>query len=121
MVGFQDADALERLESMDQAALDGLSFGVVGFGPDGATLRYNEVEERNTGLSSSNVLGQHFFHEVAPCMNNYLVAERFWDEPALDETIPYVLTFRMKPTKARIRMLRAEDSQVMYLLIEREG
>ena len=61
--------------------------------------RYNATESRMAGLSPERVLGLPLFTTVAPCMNNYLVAQRFDDarergEP-LDDTIDYVLTLRM--------------------------
>lgn len=118
---FTDSEALRRLESMDDATLDELPFGVVGLKRDGVVDRYNAHESRLAGLTRESAVGHHFFAEVAPCMNNFLVAQKLVDEPRLDETIPYVLTVRMRPTKVQIRMLKADDFERMYLLIEREG
>ena len=52
-------------------------------------------------------------------MNNFLVAQRFEDEPAIDAILPYVLTLRMRPTRALLRLLAAPDAPLNYILIER--
>lgn len=67
---------LEDIEVARPEALDVLAFGIIGFGPDGVVDRYNATESRLAGLSPDRVLGKHIFTAVAPCMNNYLVAQR---------------------------------------------
>ncbi len=79
---------------------------------------YNAHEERYSGLPRGIVVGRHFFSDVAPCMNNYLVAERL-AETQLDVTLPYVLTFRMRPTPVRLRLLRAVEASRRWVLIAR--
>ena len=115
---FDDDAVREALDALDEAALDELPFGVVGLDGEGAVERYNAHEARNSGLSRDRVVGRHFFFDVAPCMNNYLVAERL-EEGALDVTLPYVLTFRMRPTPVRLRLLRAAGSARRWVLIAR--
>jgi hypothetical protein len=68
-------------------------------------------------MSRDRVLGRHFFSEVAPCTNNYLVATRYEEEPALDEVIPYVFTLRMRPTPVELRLLKQPGAARMYLLV----
>ncbi len=80
---------------------------------------YNATESKNAGLSPQRVLGKHFFEEVAPCMNNFMVAQRFDDVDELDEIIPYVLTLRMRPTPVRLRLLKAPGCTTRFVLIER--
>jgi hypothetical protein len=69
------------------------------------------------------VLAQDLFTVVAPCMNNFLVAQRFIDAreagTALDETINYVLTLRMRPTKVRLRLISAPAAEFSYVLVQR--
>lgn len=122
-VKFSEKDAFARLAALGASGIDELDFGVVGMSRDGSVTLYSRYESEAAGLSAENVLGQHFFQETAPCMNNYLIAERFFDEEDadLDLEIPYILTFRMSPTKVRLRMLRSEAADLMYLLIRREA
>jgi hypothetical protein len=52
-------------------------------------------------------------------MNNFMVAQRFEDEPELDDIVPYVLTLRMRPTRVRLRLLATAGAPRHYILIER--
>lgn len=110
---------LAALEGADPSVLDALPFGVVGLNEAGEVDIYNATESRLAGLSREGVLGKHFFLAVAPCMNNAMIAGRLEAEPALDATVPYVLTFRMRPTSVTIRLLKATGVQRRYLLIQR--
>lgn len=116
---FDDPGLIERLEAVSPADLDRLAFGVVGFGSEGMVELYNTYEADAAGLTQNRVLGRHFFFDIAPCMNNYMVAERLEHEEKLDDIIPYVLTFRMRPTPARLRLLRMPEYRRRYVLVER--
>ena len=124
-VAFDDADLLDRLETSDGEGLDALGFGVIGFDADTLVCRYNSVESRMAGLSLPRVMGQPLFSAVAPCMNNFLVAQRFEDTAAegaaLDATVDYVLTLRMRPVKVKLRLLAAPGVPLRYVLIHRPG
>jgi hypothetical protein len=65
------------------------------------------------------VLGNVFFDAVAQCMNNFMVAQRFEDEPELDAIVPFVLTLRMRPTPVRLRLLASKSGPLRFILIDR--
>lgn len=104
---------------MDRARLDALPFGVVGLTPEGIVEVYNTTEATLAGLDRDDVIGAHFFLSVAQCMNNFLVAQRFDDEDELDTIVSYVLTFRMRPTPVRLRLLKRADCARRFVLIQR--
>ena len=110
---------LHDLEAMSTADRDALPFGVVGFAADAIVQVYNATEARMSGLDPATVIGVPFFDAVAQCMNNFMVAQRFEDEPELDDVFPYVLTLRMRPTKVRLRLLATAEMPRRYVLIER--
>lgn len=116
--GFESV-SLERLDGMSDVERDALPFGVVGFAPDTIVEVYNATEARLSGLDRATVVGVPFFDAVAQCMNNFLVAQRFEDEPEIDDIVPYILTLRMRPTKVRLRLLAASGAARRYVLIER--
>ena len=120
---FNGPDLLGRLEALSDAELDELDFGVIGFDAGTAVRRYNAFESKAAGLSPQRVLGHALFAVVAPCMNNYLVAQRFEDAAAdggeLDATIDYVLTLRMRPVKVKLRLLAAPGAAHRYVLVQR--
>lgn len=122
-LGFEQADIAERLAAIDDAMLDMLQIGVIGFDDQTVVQRYNAFESRLAGLDKSRVVGLPLFTSVAPCMNNFLVAQRFEDALAtgepLDATIDYVLTLRMRPVKVKLRLLAGSTNAMRYVLILR--
>jgi hypothetical protein len=56
-------------------------------------------------------------------MNNFMVAQRFEDaaaeRAALDDTIAYVLTLRMRPTRVKLRLLSDPAREMRYVLVQR--
>jgi photoactive yellow protein len=123
VLAFDEPALLQRLDPLTEAELDGLDFGVIGFDAQGTVRRYNTYESQAAGLSPSRVLGYALFTAVAPCMNNYLVAQRFEDaadaDSELDATIDYVLTLRMRPVKVQLRLLAAPRAGYRYVLVRR--
>jgi photoactive yellow protein len=120
---FTDPDLHAWLDAATSEALDQLEFGVIGFDDKGVVNRYNTFESRAAGLSPERVQGNPLFTVVAPCMNNFMVAQRFEDAQAtgsaLDATVDYVLTLRMRPVKVRLRLLAAPGSPARYVIVER--
>lgn len=122
-IEFDQPGMAAQLATMDEAALNALDFGVIGFDQAGLVRRYNTFESQAAGLRAERVLEQDLFLVVAPCMNNFMVAQRFADASEagaeLDETINYVLTLRMRPTKVRLRLVSAPAAQLSYVLVQR--
>jgi len=122
-LSFTTPALLEQLAQLNAEQLDQLDFGVIGFDADTSVCRYNRTESDAAGLTPPRVLGQPLFTNVAPCLNNFMVAQRFEDaedgNTALDETIDYVLTLRMRPIKVKLRMLAEPGSAVRYVLVQR--
>jgi photoactive yellow protein len=113
-----------QLAQLSPEQLDRLDFGVIGFDGETVVSQYNQTESEAAGLSGSRVLGQPLFTNVAPCMNNFMVAQRFEDAQdegsALDDTIDYVLTLRMRPIKVKLRLLAEPGSAQRYVLVQRK-
>jgi photoactive yellow protein len=122
-IAFDEPALLSNLNSLTESELDRLDFGVIGFDASGVVRRYNTYKSDAAGLSLPRVVGQALFTVVAPCMNNYLVAQRFEDAAAtgdrLDDTIDYVLTLRMRPVRVRLRLLAAAGAAYRYVLVKR--
>jgi len=119
-----DSASFERVSyallcTMDPAQLDALPYGVVGLNAEGIVEVYSETEATLAGLNREDVIGAHFFLSVAQCMNNFMVAQRLEDEEDVDAVVDYVLTFRMRPTPARLRLLKREGHPRRFVLIQR--
>jgi photoactive yellow protein len=113
-----------HLAQLSPEQLDRLDFGVIGFDADTTVSLYNLTESEAAGLTASRVVGQPLFTNVAPCLNNFMVAQRFEDAQdegsTLDDTIDYVLTLRMRPVKVKLRLLAAPGSSHRYVLVQRK-
>jgi photoactive yellow protein len=120
---FDARGLADILDASSREQLDTLDFGVIGFDADGKVQRYNAFESQAAGLSPQRVIGEPLFTNVAPCMNNFMVAQRFEDAAAdaseLDDTIDYVLTLRMRPVKVKLRLLASAAGATRYVLVER--
>ena len=120
-LAFHEPSLLGRLDLLSDEELDGLGFGVIGFDAEAIVRRYNIYESQAAGLSPSRVQGHGLFTLVAPCMNNYLVAQRFEDAmvegTSLDDTFDYTLTLRMRPVTVKLRLLAAVDAAHRYVLV----
>lgn len=122
---FDAAHLRDQLRAMDAATLDELDFGVIGFGLDAeATVtHYNAAEQRGSGLPRHRVVGLPLFAVVAQCMNNYLIAQRFEDAlaegSALDVTLNWVFTLRMRPTPVTLRLLATPGDATRYVAVRR--
>jgi photoactive yellow protein len=120
---FDQPDLVAELAALSDPELDGLDFGVIGFDAETTVRRYNAYESKAAALSPKSVLGHPIFTVVAPCMNNFLIAQRFEDAAAgatpLDATIDYVLTLRMRPVKVKLRLLSSPGAALRYILVSR--
>nr|WP_292454284.1 phosphonate transporter [Methylibium sp.] len=120
---FADVSLKTHLDRSTDEELDALDFGVIGVDDKGLVRRYNSFESKAAGLSLPRVLGHALFTVVAPCMNNFMVAQRFEDaleaHVSLDVTIDYVLTLRMRPVKVKLRLLASPAEATRYVLVHR--
>lgn len=120
---FDQPRLIERLEQLTDSELDNLDFGVIAMDSSFLARRYNALESKMSGLARETVLGANVFTNVAPCMNNFMIAQRFEDSLAsgteLDDTIDYVLTLRMRPSRVKLRLIDSPAAQLRYILIQR--
>jgi len=121
---FAQTELLDQLLTLDASELDTLEFGVIGIGADTVVRDYNALESKMAGLSKERVIGHPLFTVVAPCMNNFMVAQRFEDAAAagkaLDLTLDYVLTLRMRPVKVQLRLLAGPSAERRFVLVNRK-
>ena len=124
-INFDSQGLGQALSQINNEQLNALKFGVIGFDNDCIVKIYNSHESEMTGLSYENVIDADLFSSVAPCMNNFLVAQKFEDaideKVELDETIDFVLTLKMKPTRVKLRLISAPQLPYNYVIILRSN
>jgi photoactive yellow protein len=120
---FDQSDMGSHIAMLSEAELNDLFFGVIGFDAQTNVTLYNTFESKYAGLSRERVVGNPLFTMVAPCMNNFMVAHRFEEASAngtaLDDTIDYVLTLRMRPVKVKLRLIASPNATTQYVLVLR--
>lgn len=111
------------LDKSTNDQLNSVGFGVIGFDKEGMVKVYNNYESKMAGLSLESVINSDLFNSVAPCMNNFLVAQKFEDaldtSSELDVIMDYVLTLKMKPTRVKLRLLGSPQLSYSYVVILR--
>ncbi|MBV6654523.1 MAG: PAS domain-containing protein [Mameliella sp.] len=118
MHNFEATDLHSWLDQQERSSLDQLPFGVVKMETDGTITAYNKEESSYTGVNPEQAVGKHFFTEIAPCTNNFMVAGKY-EQGYVDETIDYIFTYVLKPTPVKLRLLKGEDSPNIYLVVQK--
>ena len=116
---FDHIKLIEIIETLSLEDLDKTDFGIIGFNKDSIIEVYNNMESALSGIKKESVVGNHLFEDVAPCMNNYLVALKFEEMEELDEIIPYILSLKVKPVKVDLRLIKNVCLRLNYVLIKR--
>lgn len=115
-----DLKAIERVENMEEDALDSLPFGAIRLDRDGTILSYNDHEAKLTGRDKKNVVGQNFFEEVAPCTNVKEFAGRYRDgveRGDLHAIFPYRFDFRMEPRDVTVTLFFSEKTNQGWVFV----
>lgn len=124
-INFEIIRLGQTLSQLSCEQLNKLEFGVIGFDDEGIVKVYNAYESKMTGLSYESVINADLFSTVAPCMNNFLVAQKFEDvvdeKVELDEIMDFVLTLRMKPTSVKLRLISSPQLPINYIIILRSN
>ena len=124
-INFDTPRLGQALSQSSTEQLNALDFGVIGFNNEGLVKVYNAYESKMTGLSYESVIDTDLFNAVAPCMNNFLVAQKFEDaahvKAELDEIMDFVLTLKMKPTRVKLRLISSPQLPFNYVNILRSN
>jgi photoactive yellow protein len=106
--------SINDLNRSSTSDFNAANFGIVKMDLNGTVTDYNDNQAQHTGMSKGAVMGKHFFTQVAPCTNNFLVAQKFQNEATLDNKLGYTFTIKMAPTPVNLRLMK--DSSAQYLL-----
>jgi len=118
---FVSEDILKRLPDMTRDEVDALPFGAVRLSDNGKVMLYSRTESELAGIAVEHAEGKNFFMQVAPCCNNRLVYGRFKQgvaSGAMDQTLPFTFTYRMRPTNVFLKMWR-DGAGGNWLFIQR--
>ena len=118
---FGEADLNNILSRMSPAEIERLPFGVIQLDASGVVLSYNAAESKITGRRAVDVIGCHFFNEIAPCCNTPVFRGVFEDgvkSGQLDTIFTYVFSYRMNPTKVKVHMRKAMATNTYWVFVK---
>jgi photoactive yellow protein len=107
--------------SISDADLDSLPYGVIQLDAEGAVLRYNAREESLSGLSRQKVVGKNFFKQVAPCTDMQEFYGRFSAGVAAGElhcTFRFHFPFKKNPRDVTITLFYNATHKVTWVLVQ---
>lgn len=108
------------VDDLDKTQIDAHPFGVIQLDTSGKILAYNTYEEQLAGLRREDVIGKHFFFEVAPCTKVRAFYGRFLDGvalKALNATFGFVFPLPQGPRQVEITMWYRERDETIWLLV----
>ncbi|MGK0407613.1 MAG: photoactive yellow protein [Roseivirga sp.] len=118
LITFYVPELFQLLEDFDNQDFDNFNFGIIKMNKQGDIQAYNKYEADLAANDQQQVLGKNFFTQIAPCTNNFLVAEKYSNlTEELDETLDYIFTYRMRPTAVTLRLLSNSISTNQYLIV----
>ena len=117
-IDFSSKDLFTWLDNQDNAIFDELPFGVVKMDLSGIVIYYNKQESMITGVDPAMAKGKNFFVQIAPCTNNFMVAEKY-KLAELDEEFDYLFTYATTPTKVRLRLLKSIANTHQYMVVQK--
>lgn len=102
---------IETLTLVPAETFDRLPFGIIRLTGDGRVESYNSTEAERARRSPDEVIGKHFFTEVAPCTNvrafaGRLEAMRVRGEPASER---FGFVFRLPWTHCAVELALTYD------------
>jgi photoactive yellow protein len=123
-MSFVPDELLPQFPQMSPEQLDAFDFGVVRVDDRGVIQSYNRYESSLANISPSIAIGKNFFTQIAPCTNNRLIYGKFKEGMAsgeLNALVPYVFTYRMRPTLVQVRMWRDPATKTNWVMVKRAG
>ena len=121
-IEFGQDDSSNALARMSAEDIDKLPFGAIQLDAEGVILMYNAAESQITGRQRADVLGRHFFTEIAPCCDTPVFRGAF-DEGVrsgkLNTIFTYTFDYRMSPTAVKVHMRKAMATDTYWVFVKR--
>jgi photoactive yellow protein len=113
---------IEDLSRIDVDSLDALPFGAIQLSGDGVIAAYNRGESALSGLAPKDVIGKHFFRDVAPCASVKEFAGKFAELRASATggraKLRFVFKYARGAKLVEIAMIRDAGSDLTTLLVK---
>ncbi len=111
----------QAIDSISDAQLDALPYGVIQLDAEGNVLRYNACEESLSGLFRQKVIGKNFFKQIAPCTDLQEFYGRFREGVASGElhcTFRFRFSFKKNPRDVTITLFYNAPHKITWILVQ---
>lgn len=111
----------EQLSGLNPSSADSYPIGIVKLDDQGNIQLYNKYNTDHFLYTSSEVVGKNYFTDVVPCANNFLFKGRFQrgvDTNELDTEFDYTFTYKITPTKVKVRLFRDSKTKSNWVFIK---
>ena len=112
---------LAKVDSVSEAELDSLPYGVIQLDATGTVLRYNAFEAGLSGLKKQTVVGKNFFKQIAPCTDLQQFHGRFRDGVAAGElhcTFRFHFAFKKRPCDVTVTLAYNDRDKTVWVLVQ---
>ena len=112
---------LAKANSVSEAELDSLPYGVIQLDPVGTVLRYNAFEASLSGLNKQKVVGKNFFKQIAPCTDLQQFHGRFSYGVAAGElhcTFRFHFVFKDRPCDVTVTLFYNDRDKTVWVLVQ---
>lgn len=111
----------QKVNSISEAELDSLAYGVIQLNAEGTVLRYNAHEAGLSGLAKQRVVGKNFFKQVAPCTDIREFYGRFQEGIAAGEmhcTFRFHFAFKENPRDVTVTLFYNNRDETVWVLVQ---
>ncbi len=112
---------LAKVNSVSEAELDSLPYGVIQLDAIGTVLHYNAFEAGLSGLTKQKVVGKNFFKEIAPCTDLQQFHGRFQEGVAASElhcTFRFHFAFKERPCDVTVTLFYNDRDKTVWVLVQ---
>lgn len=111
----------QNIDHMKEGELDALPFGAIQLDADGRVKNFNMYESNLSHLPKSQVIGKHFFREVAPCTDVQAFHGRFREGVAkkkLHAKFNYHFAFKQDPRDVQVTLFYSDITSSVWVFVQ---
>lgn len=110
-----------QLSGLNASSADSYPIGIVKLDDQGNIQLYNKYNTEKFLYTAAEVVGKNYFTDIVPCANNFLFKGRFQrgvDTNELDTEFDYTFTYKITPTKVKVRLFRDSTTNSNWVFIK---
>lgn len=123
LLSYEGIDLAEVIPRIPRKGRDRMPFGIIELDLSGIIVAYNMGEAKISGRNPKDMIGRHFFDDIAPCTKTPDFYGRFKagvEKGSLNARFDYIFAHQMDPITVRVTMITSQlDDQTRVLVLIR--